>query len=398
MKIRAAAMAAMVALACAAPGVAGAAPATGAPFEIGAILSLTGTGAFLGNEEAQSLRAIEKIVNANGGINGRPVVFSIKDDGSTPATAVQLANGFMAAHPAVILGPSIVSTCSAVMPMVKTDGPVQYCYAPGIHPPAGSYTFSSMVSTKDLALAGLRYFNGRGLKKIAIIVSTDATGQEGEDTVNGDLALPEFKDLSVVGREHFNVTDLSVAAQMQRIKASGAQAVIAWTVGTPFGTVLRGMRDAGLDIPVITNSGNIVRAQMTQYAGFAPSTLLFTGVRSLAHDIARVGPVKTSQDVFFNAMKSANIDPDIGQNIAWDATMVVIEALRRVGVNATAKQLRDDMEALHGYAGINGIIDYRDGSQRGLTGNSAVIVQWSPAKKDWVPVSAPGGTPLKPAP
>jgi branched-chain amino acid transport system substrate-binding protein len=361
--------------------------AVGEPFNIDVILSLSGTGAFLGNEEAQSVKAIEKIVNARGGIGGRPIQFVIKDDASTPATAVQLAGAIIAQHPAVLLGPSIVSTCSAVMPMVK-DGPVQYCYAPGIHPVPGSYTFSSMVSTKDLALAGLRYLHGKGVRKIAIIVSTDATGQEGEDTVNQDLALPDFKDMSVVGREHFNVTDLSVAAQMQRIKASGAQAIVAWTVGTPFGTVLRSMHDAGLDVPVITNSGNIVRAQMTQYAAFAPSALLFTGVRSLAHDLAKAGPVKSAQDDFFKAMHDAKIDPDIGQNIAWDSTMVVVDALRHAGTSATAKQVHDYIEALHGYSGINGIIDFRDGSQRGLTGTSAVVVQWSPSRNDWTPVSA----------
>lgn len=372
----------------------GSAVAAPPPYEINVILSLTGPGAFLGNEEAQSVRAIERIVNAHGGIKGQPIKFAIKDDGSNPAVAIQLANGIIATRAPVILGPSIVPTCSAVMPIVKVDGPLQYCYAPGIHPPAGSYTFSSMVGTKDLALAGIRYLRDSGLKKIAIIVSTDATGQEGENTVNEDLALSENHAITVVAREHFNVTDLSVAAQMQRIKASGAQAIIAWTVGTPFGTVLRGMTDAALDIPVLTNSGNIVRAQMAQYASFAPRTMLFTGVRALAHDIARSGPVKTSQDAFFSAMRAAHIKPDIGQNIAWDATMLVIDALRHVGTQATAKELHDYLEALHGYAGINGIIDFRDGSQRGLTGNSAVIVQWSPAKSDWFPVSQPGGLPL----
>jgi branched-chain amino acid transport system substrate-binding protein len=389
-RLRIAATAALLALGLGSP------PAFAAPdaYQINVILSLTGTGAFLGNEEAQSVRAIERLVNDHGGINGQPIAFVIKDDGSNPSVAVQLANAVIASHAPIILGPSIVSTCSAVMPMVKADGPLQYCYAPGIRPAAGSYTFSSMVGTKDLALAGIRYLRGKGLKKIAVIVSTDATGQEGENTVDADLALPENADMKVVAREHFGVTDLSVAAQMQRIKASGAQAIIAWTVGTPFGTVLRSMTDTGLDIPVITNSGNIVRAQMTQYAAFAPHTLLFTGVRSLAHDIARSGPVKTSQDAFLAAMRAQNIAPDIGQNIAWDATLVVIDALRHTGTKATAKQLLDYMEALHGYAGINGIIDYRDGSQRGLTGSSAVIVQWSPAKNDWFPVSQPGGLPL----
>ncbi len=76
--------------------------------------------------------------------------------------------------------------------------------------------------------------------------------------------------------------------------------------------------------------------------------------------------------------------------------MIVIDAFKHLGTDATGKQIHDYIESLHGYAGINGIIDFRDGSQRGLAGSSAIVVQWSPAKTDWIPVSAAGGAPLKP--
>jgi len=40
------------------------------PYEINAILSLTGPFAFLGTSEAASLRTLEPLVNKAGGING----------------------------------------------------------------------------------------------------------------------------------------------------------------------------------------------------------------------------------------------------------------------------------------------------------------------------------------
>ena len=43
--------------------------------------------------------------------------------------------------------------------------------------------------------------------------------------------------MTVVAREHFNLTDISVAAQMANIKSSGAQALIAWSTGTPVATI-----------------------------------------------------------------------------------------------------------------------------------------------------------------
>ena len=43
---------------------------------------------------------------------------------------------------------------------MRANGPVQYCFAPTIHPPAGSYTFSGGVATDDQALVEERVTAG----------------------------------------------------------------------------------------------------------------------------------------------------------------------------------------------------------------------------------------------
>ena len=53
------------------------------------------------------------------------------------------------------------------------------------------------------------------------MTSTDASGQDAEKGINGNLALPENKDVQVVAREHFNPTDVSVAAQIENINRRG---------------------------------------------------------------------------------------------------------------------------------------------------------------------------------
>jgi len=58
------------------------------------------------------------------------------------------------------------------------------------------------------------------------------------------LKASENAAVAIVSRDHFTGADLSVAAQVARIKASDAQAVIVWTTGTPFGTVVRSLADA----------------------------------------------------------------------------------------------------------------------------------------------------------
>src|SRR5471030_425783 len=86
--------------------------AAGEPYDINAVLSLAGSGSFLGKEEQQTLEAVEKLQNARGGIAGRKIHFIVQDDQSSPQVAVQLTNGIIAKHAPVILGSSLVANCN----------------------------------------------------------------------------------------------------------------------------------------------------------------------------------------------------------------------------------------------------------------------------------------------
>jgi branched-chain amino acid transport system substrate-binding protein len=63
--------------------------ASGQPIEIGAIVGKTGPADFSGS--AQAAAAYFNCVNANGGINGRPIRYSVEDDQWNPETATQVA-------------------------------------------------------------------------------------------------------------------------------------------------------------------------------------------------------------------------------------------------------------------------------------------------------------------
>lgn len=364
------------------------------PFEINAILPVTGAGAFLGKEESDALGLIETIANKNGGIGGRPIKFVIQDDQSNPQVAVQLTNGVIAKKVAIVLGSSLVSNCNAMVPLLK-ESTAMYCFSPGIHPPDGSYAFSSNISTDDLMLGSARYLSLRGLKKIALIASTDATGQDAERGIEAAFGEKGPYGTTIVAHEHFNPTDLSVTAQMTRIKASGAQALMAWSTGTPAATLLRGVSDAGLTMPVITSEGNLTYAQMKAYASFMPKELLFPAPPVAALDQLAPGPVRTAVQQYVEAFKATGVRPDIGQCLAWDPAMIVIAAYRKLGTNATGEQIRNAIASMKGYVGVNGDYDFKAVPQRGIGVDAVVMVRWDPAKDTWVGVSKLGGAPLK---
>jgi len=366
------------------------------PYEINVILPLTGGAAFLGKAEQDALQVAEKVVNGHGGIGGRPLRFNFRDDQSTPQVAVQLASQVVATRPAVVIGSSLVGMCNAMAPLME-NGPVMYCLSPGIHPKPGSYVFTTNVSTHDLATALVRYFRLRGMTRIALITSTDASGQDAQRGFEATFAQAENKGMALVENLQFNPGDASVVAQIERIKAANPQALIAWTTGAPVATVFKAIVQSGLDVPVATTSGNQTYAQMRQYKDFLPKTLYMPSAMWPEHGpgLALPAAVEASQQEYFSAFKAAGLAPDIGANLAWDPAMIVVAALRKFGPNATAAQIRQFISTLKGFAAVSGVYDFERIPQRGLDEEDCVVTQWNAEKQVWEIVSRPAGAPLR---
>jgi branched-chain amino acid transport system substrate-binding protein len=364
-------------------------------YDINVILPLTGGASFLGKTEQKALQLAEPLINASGGIEGQSVHFIYYDDQSSPQTSVQLTNRAIGSKPTILLGTSLVGGCNAMAPLMQ-NGPVMYCFSPGIHPTEGSYVFTSTVSTLDVSDALIRFFRLKGWTKLALLTSADASGQDGEHGFDELVSRPENKDITIVDHAHFNVTDVSVAAQIEHIKAANPQALIAWSTGTPIATVFKGIIQSGLDIPIATTYGNMTYAQMAQYAAFLPKQLYIPSSLWVQHDgVIKLDPsVEAAQKKFFDAFSAAGEKPDIAATLAWDPAMIVVDALRHLGPEASAKQLRDYIGALKGYAGVDGLYDFVKSPQRGLDVQDAVVTLWNPTRQSWELVSKPTGVPL----
>ena len=365
------------------------------PLEIDAIVSLTGNGAFLGKTQASALQLVEQNTNKAGGIAGRPIHFAISDDQSNPQVAVQLATDMIARKMPAILGPTLTAGCNAVRALLKSDGPVLYCFTPGSHPEAGSYAFVALPSTVDLAIVNVRYFHDHGWKKVAMLSTTDASGQDGDAALDAALKRPEFADMSLVTQEHYGNTDQTVAAQLSRIKASGAQALFAWGTGTPIGTVFRGISDLGITMPVAVSAANLVYPVMKQYANILPPAMVSAGVPCVAVDSIAPGPLHDAVKLYVDSFRAQGVEPDVSQADAWDPALIVVSAFKKLGPGATAPQIRQYISTLHGFAASNGIYDFRDGSQRGLNIASGIMLRWDNPRGTWVAISKFGGAPLK---
>lgn len=367
-----------------------------APVPIDVVLPLTGAAAFLGEQEHLALQLGEKVINQSGGIRNRPVKFTFYDDASNPQLGVQLVNSIIASGRQVFLGPGLAAVCGGVVPIVN-KGPVDYCLSPAIHPDPGSYVFTADVSSTDTFAALIRYFRLRGMTRVGLMTSTDTTGQDADRGVVDVLKQPENASVQLVAASHFNLSDISVAAQVAQQQAANPQVILVVTTGTALGTVLRNMSQAGSTIPVATTYGNMTFAQMNGYAAFLPRELYFPSSEWPPHgpDLKLDRGVEAALTKFHGALKSAGIALDVAPSLVWDPMMIVVSALQKLGPDAKADQIREYIAHLRGYAGVNGVYDFVKAPQRGLTEDDVVVTRWNAADKTWDIMSRPTGIPLK---
>jgi branched-chain amino acid transport system substrate-binding protein len=360
------------------------------PIEVNAVLSLTGPAAVLGKPQMQALATAIEVVNRRGGIKGRLLTLNTSDDQSNPQIAVTLTNQILARHATFLLGPNLTAPCAAVAPLLQ-GAAVGYCASPGINPPRDSFMFSGGNSTDDDMVAMIRYFRLRGWNRIALITTTDASGQAIDRGTARALSLPENKGIDFVAHEHFSGSDLTVSAQMARIKSANPQVLIAWATGSPFGTLLHGIRDIGIDVPIGAGSGNLLNAQLESYGALMPKETYFPGVALLSPQSVRPGPIHDAQEVFLKAYSRAGLQPDFLGTLIWDPAMILFDALNARGPDASAEQIRAYIAGLHSWVGVNGVYDFRDGSQRGIGVNTCVIDRWDTTKERIEAASRPGG-------
>src|SRR5262249_28932381 len=177
--------------------------------EIPVLLSTTGNFAFIGKQEVDSFQIVEKAVNRTGGIRGRQLHFAVTDDQSSPVVTLQVATPILARHPAIVIGPDSTAQTSAVLPLL-TPETVLYSLSVAYSPPSGSSIFSVMIGNFELFSSAVKYLRKKGLTRLALISTTDASGVDQLQQIERVVALPENKGVSLVAKESFALTELNV--------------------------------------------------------------------------------------------------------------------------------------------------------------------------------------------
>jgi branched-chain amino acid transport system substrate-binding protein len=369
--------------------------ATPEPYTIYAISPLTGPAAYFGQEMATALAVYEKVVNKQGGINGRPVHFEVLDNQSQPQQVVQLFNEIVAKHVPVVLGPSNQQECNAIAPLASANGPVVYCFSPGFPGETGTYLFGAGAYITHSQHVMLKYMHDQGTKRLGVIVLTDATGINTEKLLAVTMTNPDLKGMEVVDLEHFDPGALTIDAQLARLKAARPEYLYVNSNGAAFQTVLRGMANAGMKTPVLTSSANMDLKVLSPFNAMLPLQVAFNAPPSWGLEFSQAGPFAKPLQQYRDAYNAAGAIMTPNDDYAWDPASLIVAGLRKLGTDATAAQLRDYILHVRGLVGIGGTYDFTTGNMHGISDDGVMVVEYDPAKQTFVAVSKPGGVPLK---
>ena len=166
-----------------------------------------------------------------------------------------------------------------------------------------------------------------------------------------------------------------MTAQLTKIRASGAQAVLNAGFGQGPAIVTRNYRQVGLTLPLYQSHG-VASKEYVKLSGPAAEGVRLPAAALLVPDLLPGNdpqkPVVTAYKRDYEARFKADVSTFGGH--AYDGLMLVVNAIKRTGSTDKAK-LRDAIEATRGYVGTGGVVNMSASDHLGLDLSAFVMLE-----------------------
>jgi branched-chain amino acid transport system substrate-binding protein len=353
-------------------------------FKIGAVLSLSGPAAPLGQSEQRSINLLKQQLDKTG-INGTPVDFIILDDESDPAKATTAANRLITQEKVcAIIGCSSTGSTMAITPGVEKAMIPVVAMAAGtkVTQPAKKWVFSVAPGDALVVQRALMYFKDEmKVQRIAVLHDSNAYGTGGADEVKAQA--PKY-NITIVANESYGSADTDMTAQLTKIAATNAQAILVWGTNPGPASVAKNMQQLGMKLPYVGSSG-IANKTFIQLAGTAANGVVFPASRLILPATIPAGSkwAKTVTDFSATYKTAYKMDIDTFAAHGWDASNVIVNAIKVVGEDSA--KIQAQIQALASYPGADGVFTYSASNHAGLKVDALVMVkvengQWVEAK------------------
>lgn len=365
------------AAALAASGVKAAAAAQ-EPLRIGSILSVTGPAAFLGEDMKAGLQLAIDEINASGGVSGRKVAWTFYDAESQTQKALSETRRLISQDKVqlIVSGGNMSGIALAMAPMAEA-AKIPFISSEGalaiVTPVAErKWVFKSTVDDEDVLERIADYCAKKKIAKVALIADSSGFGQ---GAVTQMRKVGPRRGLNVV-YESFDPADTDMVPQLTRIRDSGAQAIICWTV-TPAGVVfLKQAQQLGLDQRTLIHSYGFVSSHYMTLAGDAAKSVLLASLKLPVGDqLPDSDPLKPGILKLFHDYQARFKRPaSLYAAESYDAAMLARQALVKVGGDVS--KLPAGLEQIKNFPGTSGVFNFSPERHSGLSKKDVVLINW----------------------
>jgi branched-chain amino acid transport system substrate-binding protein len=247
-----------------------------APIKVGVVIPLSGLTSQIGDKVKAAYQLAEQEINQSGGVNGDPLQFVFADHQGKPDIGAREAERLVEQEKVVALTGSYESGVTLAVAQVaerrKVPYLVPYSASNRITESGLKYTFRTRPPSRLWVDAMFKYLDtaakqgGKPIDKIAILTEDGAYGQgTGEDIKQAAAKYGK----QIVATEAFHGGAQDLTAQMSKIKASGADAVLAASYLNDTMKALQTMNILQFKRPYMTIGTGEVDAGFFQLGGLA---------------------------------------------------------------------------------------------------------------------------------
>jgi len=353
------------------------------PIKIGAVLSVTGPAAFLGDPQLKTLQLYVERINKEGGVLGRPLQLFHYDDGSDAAKANGFAKRLVDDDKVdVIVGGSNTGSTMSMIPVVeKAEVPfMSMGGAVVVVEPVKKWVFKTPHTDRMAAEKIFDDMKKRGLTKVALLSETSGFGASGKK--ESEIMAAKM-GITLVANETYGPKDTDMTPQLTKIKnTAGVQAVLVCGFGQGPALVNKNYKQLGIALPLYHTHG-VASEEFIKLAGASaegarlPSPALLVAEKLAASDPQK-GVVMAYRKAYMDRFKE---DVSTFGGYGYDGLMIALDAMKRAG-STDKKKVRDAIEATKGYIGTTGKFNMSPTDHMGLDQSAFRMLEIK--NGDWV--------------
>jgi branched-chain amino acid transport system substrate-binding protein len=325
---------------------------------LGEVGSLTGSEATFGKSTQAGIQMAIDEVNAAGGItlNGKAMKVAVRvyDDQGKPEEAANAVSRLINQDKVVaILGEVASSNSLAMAPKAQAAG-IPMVTPSSTNPKVtevGDHIFRvCFIDPFQGAVMAKFARDTLKLDRVAVLIDNQSDYSLGLSSVFVD----SFQKAggTIVAKESYSKGDTDFRSQLTSMKGKDPQALYVPGYYTDVGVIARQARELGVNVPLLGGDG-WESDKLYELGGVALDGSYFSNHYAIDEPTPRSKAFREAYKAKNNRM------PDSLSALGYDATMVVVEAIKRAGTTQ-GKALRDAIAQTKGHPGIAGTITLDD--------------------------------------